>query len=110
MLATSADSEGVNRSDPGLFHGGTRQIVGRSIPSGNPCKDIARVAHHMAKVEQERDISLIEVGEIDASGKYPPPGVFWMFHRAASQHSHLGAGIEDREIDRCLQRRQCRFV
>src|SRR6516165_11004904 len=33
-----------------------------------------------------------------------------MFHRAAAQHSHLGAGIEDREIDRRLQRRQCRFV
>src|SRR5215468_8534501 len=69
MLATSADSEGVDRSDPRLFHGGPRQIVGRGIPSGNAAKDFVLVAHHMLKVEQERDFALIEVGEIDASGK-----------------------------------------
>src|SRR5262245_14359509 len=84
MLAASANRESVDRSDPRLFHGGPRQIVGRGIPSGNAAKDFVLVAHHMLKVEQERDLALVEVSEIDAGGEYPPPGVFCMFHPAAA--------------------------
>src|SRR5262245_32796071 len=110
MLAATADGEGIDHGNPGLFDGRTLEVVGRRITPSNPTKDLVLVTHHMLEVEQEGDLALIEMGEINAGRAYPSTRIFRMIDRTAPQHCDLRAPIEDGKIDRRLKGCQHRLI
>src|SRR5205814_4083169 len=69
--------------------------------------DEAEVAQDVPEVA---DLSLVEVREVDAGAEEPLAGVAWMLDFAAAQHADFALRIEQRDIDRSLERPQRRLV
>ena len=58
----------------------------------------------------ERDLPVVEVGQVQARAEDPPPGVLGMDRDSAAQHGDPDRVVEEHEVDRRLERRDRRVV
>src|SRR5215467_15530637 len=110
MLTAATDGKCIDHPNPGLLEGGARQIVGGAVGPSDPAQHLVLLPHHMLEVEEERDLALIEMGEIDSGREYAATCIFRMRDGSAAQDRDLASRIEDRKVDGSFEGCQRRLV
>ena len=106
QLAAAADRERLRGGDPQLL----ARVVGRALGVGEAAEDLVHEAEVAHGEEQVGDLAAVEVREVQAGAEDAPAGVARVLDDAAPQHRDLDLGVEQREVDRGLQRAGRRVV
>src|SRR5207248_360232 len=103
----AADGEALDRADPELLAAiGLRRHVGER----NAAVDLIDQPKVAKEVPEIADLPLVEMREVDARAEQALAGVARVIDHAAAQHADVATLIEQRDVDRRLERHERRFV
>ncbi len=103
MLGTPADGEAIDQREPGLLCPRRGHAIGLRTRR-NAALDLAEVSELASQQEiDQRDLAVVQVGQVDAGAEDPPARVLRMGHRRSAQHADADFIVEQREVDAGLQ-------